>query len=129
MDVEKTIALLLDLETRSQKKQAAFAAAHQKKQAEFEAAHQKKQAEFETKFNRRHAAAERRADRADARMDRADIRSDKFDKKLEAMRKLMEVGMRQMFDLRRAQRKNERGLDRLERLVAASIQGRTNGKG
>ena len=79
-------------------------------------------------FDRRHAAAERRADRADARMDRAEERSDKFDKKLEAMRELMEVGMGPMFAVW-AQQKNTRGLDRLERLVAASIQGRTNGKG
>jgi hypothetical protein len=79
-------------------------------------------------FDRRHAAAERRADRSDARMDRAEERSNMFDKRLEATRKLMEVGMGPMFAVW-TQKKNERGLDRLERLVAASIQGRINGKG
>jgi hypothetical protein len=90
---------------------------------------------------RRQLAAEKRMDRAEARMDRAEARTgraegrmdraearmEKFDKRVEAIKKLIQFGMKLAAEIQHAQKRNEQGLDRLERLVYGSIKGRGNG--
>ncbi|HKX00005.1 MAG TPA: hypothetical protein VJN43_19845 [Bryobacteraceae bacterium] len=76
----------------------------------------------------RQAAAEERMDRADERMDRAEERmavmDARFEKRMRGFEKLVQIGMREMISLRRAQRQTELEL----RAFIASLRRGGNGR-
>ena len=85
------------------------------------------------------AAAEKRMDRADARMDRADARMEKsearFEKRMKGFEKLVLIGMKELAQMRRAQKELSEKIDilvdrqiRNEDLIKSWIQSMRRGR-
>ena len=60
-----------------------------------------------------HAKAEVRMDKAEARMNKAEARMDRTDRQIEAIRKIVQTGMKLIVRIEAAQAKTDQKIDRL----------------
>ena len=113
MDIEETVAFILDSQRRAE--------------------------ERAEKADRRMDRAEQRMDRAEQRMDRAEQRAEKTDRRIDAIAKLMQVGMKRLARIEEDQAELRQALKdlaaegretrkELRAFIAASRNGR-NGNG
>ena len=78
------------------------------------------------------AAADARMDRAEARLDRAEARMDRsderFEKRMRGFEKLVQIGMRELADLRRSQKQTQASLRAFMDSLRRGGNGRNGGR-